>query len=357
MIRKIHLKTAYILLISLCLFTISCKEKETTKETVVKTFVEDVTKVKVAKVRKGTFYKEILNNGKLSASRKAELQFEQDGKVVSIDVSNGQKVYKGQLLAKVDDTAQKFELEKAQQDLNKAMLEMEDKLISAGYTMKDTATMPQNRLNAAHIHSGYNTAVASFHRAQQNLNDTRIVAPFAGIVSNLEAKAFNPSSKYKILCELIDNVNFEVSFSILETEYKQIEKGLPVELTVSAFANDTFPGIVSCVNPSVDEHGMIKVIATIPNPKNKLIEGMNAQVIVKIAVPNQMIIPKSAVVNRQARKVAFTTKNDSVAHWNYISVLHENSTEVAIRSKIKVDAEVIYDGNIELGHLTPIVVK
>jgi membrane fusion protein (multidrug efflux system) len=339
------------------LFTLSCKEKDKTKETVVKTFVEELTKVKVAKVRKGTFYKEILNNGKLSASRKAELLFEQSGEVLSVEVRNGQRVKKGQLLAKVDDTTQKYELEKAQMDLDKAMLEMEDYLIGAGYSMRDTTEIPKNIHNIGNIRSGYRTAQANYERATQNYQETKITAPFSGIVTNLEAKAFNASTKYAILCDLVDNSAFEVSFSILETEYQQIKKGLPVEVTVSAFANDTFPGLISCVNPSVDDNGMIKALAYIPNKNSKLIEGMNAQVIVKIAVPHQIIIPKSAVVLRQERKVVFTNPNDSTAHWNYVSIINENRSEVAIESNIGPDEEVIVEGNLELGHLTPIVVK
>ena len=349
-------KTSNLLILLLLLLT-SCQEKKEANAVVARQYVEEQTKVKVAKVRKGIFYKEILNNGKLCAVRKSEVLFEQSGKIRSVDVRNGERVEKGQLLAKVDDTTQKYELEKAQMDLDKALLEMEDFLIGAGYTLKDTADMPKNILNVANIRSNYKSALANYVRAEKNFNDTRIVAPFASVVTNLEAKSFNPSSKYKILCELIDNSAFEVNFFILETEYQQIKKGLSVDLTVAAFANDTFPGIITCVNPSVDDNGMIKVIAQVPNKKGKLIEGMNAQIIVKIAIPNQVIIPKSAVVLRQERKVVFTNQNDSIAAWNYVEISNENSTEVAIRSAIQPGDEVIVEGNLELAHLTPISVK
>jgi len=342
----------------LLLITTSCQEKKEANATVTRQYVEEQTKVKVAKVRKGIFYKEILNNGNLSAARMAELHFDQAGKILSVNVSNGQHVKKGQLLAKVDDITQKYELEKAQMDLDKALLEMEDYLIGAGYSLSDTASVPENILNIAHIRSGFKTAQANYVRAQRNFSETSIIAPFSGIVTNLEAKAFNPSSKYKMLCELIDNSAFEVNFSILETEYQEIKKGLPVDLTVAAFARDTFPGLISSINPSVDENGMIKVIAQVPNIKGKLIEGMNAQIIVKIAVPNQTIIPKSAIVLRQERKVVFTNHKDSTAYWNYVNVTNENSTEVCVRSKkLEEGDEVIVEGNLELAHLTPIVVR
>ena len=340
------------------IFISSCQPKKEANAIVTRTYVEEQTKVKVALVRQGSFYKEIMNNGKLSAARKAELTFKQSGEILSVNVKNGQYVEHGQLLAKVDDTTQKYELEKAQMDLDKAALEMEDFLIGAGHALKDTSEVPKNVLDIAYIRSGYKMALANYQRANQAYEETSITAPFSGIVTNIEAKPYNLSSKYKVFGELIDNYAFDVSFSILETEYQEIKKGLPVDVTVAAFQSDTFPGTITCINPCVDENGMISVLAKVPNKKNKLIEGMNAQVIVKIAVPNQMIVPKSAIVLRQERKVVFTNKNDSIAYWHYVDVINENSTEACIFSdNIKVGDEVIVEGNLELGHLTPIVVR
>jgi multidrug efflux pump subunit AcrA (membrane-fusion protein) len=110
--------------------------KKEANATVTRQYVEEQTKVKVAKVRKAIFYKKILNNGKLSAACKAELHFDQSGKILRVDVRNGQVVKKGQLLAKVDDVTQKYELEKAQMDFDKALLEMEDFLIGSRYRLR-----------------------------------------------------------------------------------------------------------------------------------------------------------------------------------------------------------------------------
>lgn len=357
---KMFYSKIQILILALgCIATFSsCQEKKEAQAVVTREYVKEEIVVKVEAIRKDVFYKEILNNGKLSAANKAELQFEQSGVIQQINISNGQHVSKGMLLAKVDDITQKYELERAQMDLDKAALEMEDFLIGAGYALKDTSEVPENILNIALIRSGYRAAQANVERAGLNYQKTDVVAPFAGVVTNVEAKAYNPSSKYKILCEIIDNSFFDVSFSILETEYQQIRLGLPVDITVGAFRNDTFPGEITCINPSVGENGMIKVTARVQNKNDKLIEGMSARVIVKIAVPNQFIVPKSAIVLRQERKVIFTNKNDSTAYWHYVSVTNENSSEACIRSKnIKAGDEVIVEGNLELGHLSPIVVR
>lgn len=345
-------------IVLLLVFLTSCQEKKEAHAVVTREYVKEENLVKVEKIRRGIFHKEILNNGKLRAVRKAELPFGQNGELLEVNIINGQHVKKGQLLAKVEDVVQKYELEKAQMDLDKAQLDLEDFLIGAGYALKDTSEIPKNILNVAQIRSGYRVARANYERAERNYEETAVVAPFSGVVTNLEAKPFNPSTKYKTLCEIIDNSTLDLSFAILETEYRQIKKGLPVDVTVGAFARDTFPGVISCINPSVDANGMIKVNARVKNKNGKLIEGMNARVIVKIAVPNQLVVPKSAVVLRQERQVVFANKSDSTAYWHYVRVTNENTQEVCIRSKnLKPGDEVIVEGNLELGHLTPIVVN
>ncbi len=347
----------YIFLLLVILLA-SCQEKKKAQAVITRKYVKEETVVKVAPIRKGVFHKEILNNGKLIAAAKAELPFKQSGEIKSVNVTNGQRVTKGELLATIDNTSRQYDLDKAQIDLEKAKLDMEDFLIGAGHALRNTAEVPENILRIAQIRSGFSAAQANYERAKRHLEETKTTAPFSGVVANLEAKVFNSSSKYETLCEIIDNSSFDVSFSILETEYRQIRKGLPVNVTVGAFSNDTFPGKITCINPYVDENGMIKVTARIDNVNGKLIEGMNARIIVKIAVPNQLIVPKSAVVLRQERKVVFTNHNDSTAYWHYVNITNENSNEVCIHAQsLEAGEEVIVEGNMELGHLTPIVVK
>ena len=52
------------------------------------------------------------------------------------------------------------------------------------------------------------------------------------------------------------------------------------------------------------------------------------------------------------------TTGFEIAMWNYVNETNENSTEVCVSSKHLNDTvEVIVEGNFELAHLTPIVVK
>ena len=102
------------------------------------------------------------------------------------------------------------------------------------------------------------------------------------------------------------------------------------------------------------ESGMVLATALVQNKTGKLTDGMNAKVIVREAVPNQLIIPKSAVTLRQERKVVFVCKNDT-ANWRYVTVGEENAHYCTIRgNEIRPGEEVVVDGNFNLSHLAPV---
>jgi len=105
----------------------------------------------------------------------------------------------------------------------------------------------------------------------------------------------------------------------------------------------------------VNDAGMVLATAVVPNNSGRITEGMNVKVIVRDAVPNQLVVPKSAVTLRQERKVVFVCKNDT-AHWRYVNVNEENSQFCTLKGEdIKPGEEVIVDGNFNLSHLAPVV--
>jgi RND family efflux transporter MFP subunit len=239
--------------------------------------------------------------------------------------------------------------------IDKALLELENSLIGMRYTLKDTAIVPENLMKVALIRSGYSDAMSEKKMAAINLKKVKVTAPFSGVVAGLEAKPFNRSGQFKEFCTLIDDSAFQVQFPVLENEAAQLKVGMPLVVIPYAFENDTIAGQLSAVNPTVNEAGMVLAIATIRNKTGKLTDGMNVKVIVRDAIPNQLIIPKSAVTLRQERKVVFVCKNDT-AFWRYVNLGEENSQFCTItENEIEPGEEVIVDGNFNLSHLAPVV--
>ena len=114
-------------------------------------------------------------------------------------------------------------------------------------------------------------------------------------------------------------------------------------------------GKVTEVNPKIDANGMVKIKATTANPDKLLVDGMNVNIILKRPIEHKLIVPKSAVLPRQGKKVVFVHENGK-AIWKYVTTGVENSEEISIEAGLKEGEEVIYDNNLGLSHESEVIV-
>jgi len=316
---------------------------------------KEVVRVKTAIVSQGNFAQELVSNGKLQAKEKAVIPFLVSEQITKVKVHNGQRVAKGALIAQLEPFKYRKQLDDARNQYEKAQIDLEDHLLGYGYALKDTAKTPANILKMARIRSGYNQALSNLKDAKRNFANTSIKAPFNGVIANLKAQAHNPSSQYEYCCELIADAVMQVEFTVLEAEMRQVKKGQC--LTILPYANNkqSYQGKITAVNPTIDKHGMISVLAEVKNSDGSLIDGMNVKVLAKNNKADCLIIPKSALLYRQNRKVVFI-KEEDIAKWVYVETGDENSTEVTIIDEsLKEGQEVIISNNLNLAHETPVV--
>lgn len=343
-----------ILLSSLLLFFFySCREAvdEDDEDLARREHFEEVIEVRTKPVERGVFNMELMSNGRLSAVNKATVRFRVHEMIREVNVINGERVEKGELLGVLEEFPFASRLDKAGYQLQQARLDLQDRLLDHGYYLDDSLSVPDHIWEMAKIRSGYNRAENEMAEARYEMEGTRLKAPINGVVSGLEAKPNNHSSKYEQFCIIVDNSRLEVNFPVLESEMSMITTGQPVEVRPFANRDQYYSGRVTGYDPRVDDDGMVMVTALIDNPRENLLHGMNVQVFLKKEVPGQLVIPREALVLRQGRQVVFTLQ-DSIAMWNYVEVGYENSREFAITDGLEEGQEVIVSGNFNLAHET-----
>ncbi|PSL24443.1 efflux RND transporter periplasmic adaptor subunit [Chitinophaga ginsengisoli] len=297
------------------------------------------------------FSKELLANGKLSSTRKADLKFKTSGIIKEVLVHEGEHVQTGQLIARLDEETAMASFNAARLSYEQAVLDYEDQLLRSGFKINDTARLPADIKAVARLRSGLGRAVLSLRQMENELKETRLLAPFPGIIANLKAMPFNNSNSYEYICSLIDDSHMEVSFKVLEQELSFIRRsGL---VTIRPFSQRGESGVmarVQSINPLVDGAGMIEVKALLSDGGHReLLDGMNVRVHVQQQLVGQLVVPKEAVLDRQNRKVVFTLV-DTLAQWNYVEISGENSSQYAISKGLKSGDKVIYEGNFNLAH-------
>jgi RND family efflux transporter MFP subunit len=296
-----------------------------------------------------TFYREIISNGKLYAVRKADLSFRVAETIDRIEVKNGTMIQANQLVASLDNFLLKNDLQRAKQSVEKARLELQDQLIMQGFSMKDTGRISPEVLKSLRIKSGYEEALSQRDLAEYTLLNSELRAPFAGVIANLESRTKNRAVVGQTFCTIIDNSEFDAEFPVLETELAQVRENQKVKIVPFSLDSIVFEGYVSEINPLINENGMVRLKARVRNSGKRLCEGMNVKVLVGNSVPAQLVVPKEAVVIRQGKQVVFTVENGR-AKWNYVKTGYENSNEYSIAEGLEEGAQVIVSNNLNLGH-------
>lgn len=342
------------LIIQSCHYT-KPKNIEREKDTIDSLQSKEIGKIQTFIIKDIPFYKELVSNGKIFSINKSDLKFESQGNIISIFVTEGQYVRKGQLIASLDEGDAKTALHEAELNHRKSILDYEDQLLQLGHRMTDTITLDGHVKNIAKLRSGFSQSSIALSRAKHVLSKTRLYAPYDGMIANLKARPYNPSSAFDMVCTIVSTTGMQVEFKVLEQELGFVR--FSKHITISPFSDveRRYEGSIVSINPVIDAGGMLTVKASIQSGGG-LIDGMGAQVYIRQEMPRTISIPKEAVLDRQGRKVVFTVK-EGRAQWNYVTIAHENSTHYSLSDGLSLGDEVIYKGNFNLAHDSKVYVS
>lgn len=277
----------------------------------------------------------------IQANEMVEIKSETDGVVQEILFEEGQRVEKGQLLVRLDETKLAASLAQAEANFKLSAANFErskqlfdDKLISQQEFDQNAAVFQANQANI------------DFTRRQ--LKDARIYAPFEGVVSSRQVSPGQIISKNTIFTWLIDYDPVKVEFYVPEKFLGQVKEKQKIEVTVEAYPNQKFYGDVFFVSPYVDPtNRTAQVKAAIPNPETRLRPGMFASLDLTLVVrENATVIPEAAITqvltNGQAMVIAVDDGGTAQLRKIRTGVRMVNSVEVM--EGLKPGEKVIVEG-------------
>lgn len=219
-------------------------------------------------------------SGYVTARRNATVSSKVTGRVTEVLVEEGMKVDEGQLLARLDDTnvAASFRLAEAQLESARAGLgETEAQLRQAERTLKrmetlaatrtasladfDQATADVEGLRARLKRQSAEIGVGERQLAlwKQQLDDTAIRAPFAGVVTSKNAQPgemISPMSSGGFtrtgICTIVDMASLEVEVDVNESFINRVQPGQPVVVTLDSYSDWPIPAKVIAIIPTAD---------------------------------------------------------------------------------------------------------
>lgn len=245
-------------------------------------------------------------SGTLEAKRAATLRAEVSGPVVETPVERGQPVKRGQLLARIDDTSLRENLFSAQSASRSAQLALDNArrdlersttLEKAGAIAQRDLEAAQRALAAAQAQSA--DAQARLTAAREQVDKTRIRAPFTGVVSERPVNAGDVVQPGAALVTVVDPTSMRLDASVPAEQIASVRVGAPVRFSVNGYPDRVFDGHVDRVNPAADPATrQVRVSVSIPNDRSALVAGLFAQGSIASDTRQTLQVPMSAVDQR-----------------------------------------------------------
>ena len=259
-------------------------------------------------------------SGALRAEREATLRAEASGAVLATLVEPGTRVRRGQLLVRIDDSAvrdaflgarsgvttaeQTFELARREQERSQS-------LAAAGAIAERDLDVARRNVTAA-------TAALADSRARlalanRQLAGTRVTAPFDGVVSDRQVKAGDVVGMGTALLTVVDPRSMRLEASVPASSLSEVRIGAPVSFTVNGYAERSFTGTVTSVNPVADPTtGQVRITVGLPNSGGTLVGGLFAEGRVASTSRIALTVPLNAVDARGLSPVAYRLKGGRV---------------------------------------------
>ena len=275
---------------------------------------ENIAVIEVAELRSGPAV-----SGSLEPEQAATVRAEVSGSVLRTMVDAGERVKRGAPLASLDDTAVRDAFLSARSSVRSAESALEvakrnaeraDRLSQAG-AIADRE-LESARLDETNAEGALADARARLASATEQLEHTRVRAPFSGVVSERQVDAGDVVQVGAALFTIVDPRSLRLEASVPADQVGRLRPGTPVEFTVSG-QDRRITGRIERVNPVVDPATrQVRIYVAIPNDDQSLVAGLFAEGRVATDTKRAVAVPVTAVDTRGTTPTVHVLKQGRV---------------------------------------------
>ena len=292
------------------------------------------------------------------------------GRIESLPVKLGDRVAKGQLIAKIEDRELQQQVKQVEQNvlvnnatvtqresdlqLRKTTLDRQRSLLTQGLATRQTVEDAE----AAH-----NSAVAAVDLAKAQLgqtnarldelkitlSNTTIMSPVDGFIGrrNLDQGAFAGANTP--IVSVVDIRTVRLVSNLVEKDFKRVRAGVVALIEVDAFPGEQFTGVVSRVAPVFDSATRTASMEIeVPNPGYRLKPGMFARVRLTVdRRPDALTVPRNAVIDSEGKRGVFLVDGQTAKFQPVTTGLQDND-RIEILEGLAEGTRVITTGALAL---------
>src|SRR5258708_5737085 len=303
---------------------------------------KDVTPVTFGNVQRQDLTSKVSANGRIDAKRKVDLSANVMGQVVNLAVREGDVVKKDDFLLQIDQKqlaatarsadaalqavfsdrdAAKAMAVAAEQDYQREHQNFDQKIIPRADLDRAQSGRDSARANVMALEQRISQARENLNAARDTLSKTTMRAPMAGIVTALPveegevAVIGTMNNAGTVLMTIADMSVVEAVMEVDETDVPSVKVGQRATVTIDAYPNKTFAGLltevasspikVNGVAPGTTQAVNFEVKIQVENPPPGVRPGFSASAdIITGTRPKALAIPIQALVVREKPGIA-----------------------------------------------------
>jgi RND family efflux transporter MFP subunit len=320
-------------------------------------------------------------SGYVTARRIATVSSKVSGKVMEVLVEEGMKVEAGEVLARLDalNVEKSLRLAEAQlesarkaQDETRANLEQAEREFRRATELAAEKIATQSELDRAEAEAKSLKARLSKQAAdasvaeqevavwRQQLDDTVIRAPFAGIVTSKNAQPGEMISPMSAgggftrtgICTIVDMSSLEIEVDVNESYINRVEPGQPVEATLDSYPDWRIPAKVIAIIPTADrQKATVKVRVGFEKLDARVLPDMGVKVAFQsagessaLAVASRSIsVPRAALRQRDGRDIVWVVRHGRVER-RAVTVGATRGDEVILAAGVSGGERIVVEG-------------
>lgn len=229
--------------------------------------------------------------------RSSELSFRVSGPIAHFEVFSGNFYRKGELIAQIDPRDFRIRKERAEAVYHQAKAEFE----------RIDVLFQKNNLSASAYEKAkaeYTSARTAWETSRNELEDTRLIAPFDGYVGEVYMEKYQDVKATQPVLTFVELDRLRIEAYVPQQVASKAGALKQVALSFDAFPDQLLDADVIELSRSTTRNNLSYLLTTsVPNPDGRLLAGMSGKVIFKASLPATdplTVIPQSALCHRPA---------------------------------------------------------
>jgi HlyD family secretion protein len=308
--------------------------------------------ITVGTVVQGAMGRSLVVNGSLAAWDELPVGAEAGGLAITqVEVEEGDRVTKGQLLAQLDDSVLRAQLAQARAAVAQAeagLQKAQAMSATAGSDVRRAKELSKNGFISGQLaeqrETTAATALADVNVARQNLvtskavaderaaqlAQTEVRAPTDGIVAKRMATLGNVVSVGQQLFKLIRDGRVELRAEVPEMDLVRLTAGQSAKIVASDANGQPFEGKIRLIGATVDPQTRIGMVYIALPDDPALKPGMFVHGEINTGTGNVLQVPEEALVYKDAKPALFTVSDD-----NHVK-LHMVQTGARLNGRVEI---------------------